>query len=136
MFISIKMTPFGRRIIAIADSPTLSSIIGIEVDKVIFKVIIFGSAISGAGGFFFGLDKALTPTSGFAAILVAMIATIVGGVGNILGAIAGALALGITGSLVQFYLPGEWNYTAIFTIFIIFVALREQGMLGIEYRTA
>jgi len=135
MLLSVKMTAFGRRIRAIADSQTLSAVIGIPVKKVIFMVFIFASAISGAGGFFFGLDKTIDPNSGLSAVLVAMIAAIIGGVGNIVGAIAGALALGIMGSFIQFYLPGEWKYTTIFVIFIIFVVVRKQGILGIEYRS-
>ncbi len=79
-------------------------------------------------------DKTIDPNSGMSAVLVAMIASIIGGVGNILGAIAGALVLGIIVSLIQFYLPGEWKYTTIFIIFIIFTSLRKQGILGIEYR--
>jgi len=134
--LSVRLTAFGRRIRAISDSETLSSVIGIPVQKVIFMVFIFASAISGAGGFFFGLDKTIDPNSGLSAILVAMIASIIGGVGNILGAIAGALALGLIGSFVQVYLPGEWKYTTIFIIFIIFMALRKQGILGIEYRSS
>ena len=133
--LSVRLTAFGRRIRAIADSQTLSAVVGIPVKKVIFMVFIFASALSGAGGFFFGLDKTIDPNSGMSAVLVAMIASIIGGVGNILGAIAGALVLGIMGSIVQFYLPGEWKYTTIFIIFIIFVAVRKQGILGIEYRS-
>lgn len=133
--LSVKLTTFGRRIRAIADSQILSTVIGIPVQKVIFMVFIFASAISGAGGFFFGLDKTIEPNTGLSAILVAMIASIIGGVGNILGAIAGSFALAIIGSLVQYYLPGEWKYTTIFVIFIIFMALRKQGILGTEYRS-
>jgi branched-chain amino acid transport system permease protein len=132
--LSVRLTAFGRRIRAIADSQTLSAVVGIPVKKVILMVFIFASALSGAGGFFFGLDKTVDPNSGLSAVLVAMIASIIGGVGNILGAIAGALVLGIMGSIVQFYLPGEWKYTTIFIIFIIFVAIKKQGILGIEYR--
>ncbi|MDP3112495.1 MAG: branched-chain amino acid ABC transporter permease [Thermodesulfovibrionales bacterium] len=133
--LSVRLTAFGRRIRAIADSQTLSAVVGIPVKKVIFMVFIFASALSGIGGFFFGLDKTIDPNSGMSAVLVAMIASIIGGVGNILGAIAGALVLGIMGSIVQFYLPGEWKYTTIFIIFIIFAAVRKQGILGIEYRS-
>ncbi len=133
--LSVKLTAFGRRIRAIADSQTLSTVIGIPVQKVIFMVFIFASAISGAGGFFFGLDKTIEPNTGLSVILVAMIASIIGGVGNILGAIAGAFALAIIGSLVQYYLPGEWKYTTIFVIFIIFMAFRKQGIIGTEYRS-
>jgi len=134
--LSVKLTAFGRKIRAISDSETLSTVIGIPVKKVILIVFIFASAISGAGGFFFGLDKTIDPNSGLSAILIAMIASIIGGVGNILGAVAGALTLGLIGSFVQAYLPGEWKYTTIFIIFIIFIGLRKQGIIGIEYRSS
>lgn len=133
--LSVKLTAFGRRIRAIADSQTLSTVIGIPVQRVILMVFIFASAISGAGGFFLGLDKTIDPNSGLSAILIAMIASIIGGVGNILGAIVGALALGIIGTLVQCYLPGEWKYTTIFIIFIVLMVCRKRGILGIEYRS-
>ena len=131
----VRLSAFGRRIRAISDSLVLSTVVGIPVQKTILKVFVLASAISGAGGFFFGLDRTIAPDDGMSAILVAMIASIIGGVGNILGAIAGALILGIIVTFVQYYLPGEWTYTTIFVIFILLMSFRKQGILGLEYRS-
>jgi branched-chain amino acid transport system permease protein len=131
----VKYTAFGRKIRAISDSPLLATVVGLPVHKIILKVFVIASFISGAGGFFFGLDRTISPNSGLYAILIAMIAAVIGGVGNISGAIAGALTMGIVGTFAQYYLPGEWKYTTIFVIFISLISLRKKGIIGIEYRS-
>ena len=133
---TLRLTSAGRRIRALANDPYLSTIVGVDTDRIILLVFMIGSGIAGAAAILISLDTDITPTMGFTALLMGVVAAIVGGVGNISGAIVGGLFVGLAQHLGVWKLPTEWQDAIVFAILIAFLLARPQGFLGKPMRRA
>lgn len=125
-----KFTKFGKVIKAVSDDEEVSKIVGIDTNKVIGKVFFIGSAIAGLAGILVGFDTGIEPTMGFSLLLKGVIASIIGGVGNIYGGVLGAFFLGLIENFGIWQISGEWKDAIAFTILIIFLLFRPHGFLG------
>ncbi|MBI2617914.1 branched-chain amino acid ABC transporter permease [Candidatus Kaiserbacteria bacterium] len=123
-------TMFGKAIRAISDDEEVARIVGIDTEKVIGRVFFIGSAIAGLAGILVGFDTGITPTMGFSLLLKGVIAAIVGGVGNVFGGVMGALLLGTVENFGIWYISGEWKDAIAFTLLIIFLIFRPQGIFN------
>jgi branched-chain amino acid transport system permease protein len=125
-----KFTKFGKVIKAVSDDEEVSKIVGIDTNKIIGKVFLIGSAIAGLAGILVGFDTGIEPTMGFSLLLKGVIASIIGGVGNIYGGVLGAFFLGLVENFGIWQISGEWKDAIAFTILIIFLLFRPHGFLG------
>jgi branched-chain amino acid transport system permease protein len=125
-----KFTKFGKVVKAVSDDEEVSKIVGIDTNKVIGKVFFIGSAIAGLAGILVGFDTGIEPTMGFSLLLKGVIASIIGGVGNIYGGVLGAFFLGLVENFGIWQISGEWKDAIAFTILIIFLLFRPHGFLG------
>jgi branched-chain amino acid transport system permease protein len=125
-----KFTKFGKVIKAVSDDEEVSKIVGIDTNKIIGKVFFIGSAIAGLAGILVGFDTGIEPTMGFSLLLKGVIASIIGGVGNIYGGVLGAFFLGLVENFGIWQISGEWKDAIAFTILIIFLLFRPHGFLG------
>jgi len=124
----LKKTFLGRAIRAIGDDEEVSKIIGINTAVIIALVFFIGAAIGGLGGILFGLDTGIEPLVGFKLLLKGVIASIIGGVGNVWGGIAGAFILGLVENFGIWKISAEWKDAIAFGLLIIFLIFRPSGI--------
>jgi len=125
----LKKTLFGKAILAVSDDEEVAKIVGINTNKVIGRVFFIGSAIAGLGGIMVGYDTGIEPTMGMSLLLKGVIAAIVGGIGNIYGAVLGAFLLGFVENFGIWKVSGEWKDAIAFALLIVFLLFRPQGIL-------
>jgi len=123
-------TKTGKAIIAVADDLYGASICGINPERVILFAFGIGSALAGMAGVLISLETNIEPTMGMNAILKGIVASIIGGVGSIPGALIGGLLLGIVENLGIWKIQAGWKDTIAFVVLILFLLLRPQGILG------
>ncbi len=130
LVVVLRYTKFGKAIKAVSDDPEVSEIVGIDTNKIISKVFFIGSAIAGLAGILVGFDTGIQPTMGFSLLLKGVIASIIGGVGNIYGGVLGAFLLGFIENFGIWKISGEWKDAISFGVLIIFLLFRPNGILG------
>ncbi len=128
----IQKTKFGKAIRAVADDPVGARVVGINSERIILSVFMIGSVLAGVAGILISLETNIDPTMGFNAILKGIIASIVGGIGSIPGALFGGLFLGLAENLGIWKIPAAWKDTIAFAILIIFLLIRPSGIMGIK----
>lgn len=126
----LKYTMFGKAIKAISDDEEVSKIVGINTDKIIGYVFFIGSAIAGLAGILVGFDTGIEPTMGLGLLLKGVIASIVGGIGNIYGGVLGAFLLGFVENFGIWKISGEWKDAIAFGLLIIFLIFRPRGIMN------
>lgn len=129
----VKATPVGRAIRAIAIDREAASLMGVGVDRVISVTFVFGSVMAALAGILYS-DRYgfVAATMGFVPALKALVAAVLGGVGNIPGAFLGGLLIGVTEETAAAYLPQGSAYRDViaFAVLIVILWFRPQGLLG------
>lgn len=127
----VEKTAFGASIRASALDRETATLVGIDVRKVIFFVFALGPGLGGMAGLMNGLYyRSISFNMGWNYGLKAFTATILGGIGNIPGAMIGGLLLGIIESLLAGYVSGAWKDVFVFIILIGTLIFRPTGILG------
>lgn len=130
LFLFIQNTKLGKAMRAVADDPIAASVVGINPEKIISLSFFIGSALAGAAGVLISLETNIEPTMGLNAILKGIIASIIGGIGSIPGALLGGLFLGLAENLGIYWIDAGWKDCIAFGILIIFLLFRPSGILG------
>ena len=130
LWLIVDKTKMGKAIRAVADDPIGASVSGIYPEKVILYAFGIGSAIAGMAGVLISLETNIEPTMGFNAILKGIIASIIGGIGSIPGAVLGGFFLGIVENLGIWKIQAGWKDTIAFAVLIVFLLLKPEGILG------
>jgi branched-subunit amino acid ABC-type transport system permease component len=125
----LKKTLFGKTVRAVSDDEEVSKIVGINTEWVIGWVFFIGSAIAGLSGILVGFDTGIQPTMGLNLLLKGVIASIVGGIGSVYGAVLGALLLGFVENFGIWKISGEWKDAIAFVLLILFLIFRPQGIV-------
>jgi branched-chain amino acid transport system permease protein len=126
----VRYTRYGKAIVACALDRDTARLMGINVDRMVSLTFIVGSALSGAGGIMMAIYyNATYPRMGFLPGLKAFSAAVLGGVGNIPGAILGGLLLGVAESLGAAYISSSYKDAIAFIILILVLLIRPQGIL-------
>lgn len=123
-------TQFGKAVRAISDDEEVARIIGINTNKIIGYVFFIGSAIAGLAGILVGFDVGIDPKMGSSLLFKGVIASIVGGVGNIYGGILGAFLLGFVENFGIWKIPSEWKDAIAFALLITFLIFRPRGIMN------
>lgn len=123
-------TEVGKVVRAISDDEEVAQIIGIDTNKIIGYIFFIGSAIAGLAGILVGFDVGIEPTMGLNLLLKGVIASIVGGVGNLYGGIMGAFLLGFVENFGIWKISGEWKDAIAFALLIIFLIFRPRGIMN------
>ena len=130
LMLFVRGTRYGKAIVACALDRDTARLMGINVDRMISLTFIVGSALSGAGGIMMAIYyNATYPGMGLLPGLKAFSAAILGGVGNIPGAILGGLLLGVAESLGAAYISSGYKDAIAFIILILVLLVRPQGIL-------
>lgn len=125
----LKKTMFGKAVLAVSDDEEVAEIVGIDANAIIGKVFFIGSAIAGLAGILIGFDTGLEPTMGMSLLLKGVIASIIGGVGNVYGGVLGSFLLGFAENFGIWKISGEWKDAIAFALLIIFLLWRPRGIL-------
>lgn len=128
--IILHKTQFGKIVRAISDDEEVARIIGINTNKIIGYIFFIGSAIAGLTGILVGFDVGIEPAMGLNLLLKGVIASIVGGVGNIYGGILGAFLLGFVENFGIWKISGEWKDAIAFSLLIVFLIFRPRGIMN------
>jgi branched-chain amino acid transport system permease protein len=124
-------TRTGKAMRAVSFDAEASSMMGIDVDRVIMVTFLLGSALAGAAGVMTGLIfQQLNPYMGFGAGLKAFTAAVIGGIGNIGGAVLGGLLIGVAETFTVGYLSSAFSDLIVFSVLIVFMLFRSTGIRG------
>jgi branched-chain amino acid transport system permease protein len=131
----VKYTPLGKAMRATAQNPTAAQLMGINVDRVIAFTFAIGGALAGIAAVVYGLyNNTVGYQMGFQTGLYAFTAAVLGGVGNIPGAVLGGVLIGLVRSLGSAYAGEQWSEALIFGILIVILIFRPNGILGTRTR--
>lgn len=127
----VMRTKIGRAMRAVSFSPTAAQIVGVPVNRIISMTFIIGSALAGAAGVLVGLNTPkVDPLMGIMAGLKAFVAAVLGGIGNVPGALIGGFFIGISESMVSGYLSSTYRDAFSFLLLIIILLVKPEGLLG------
>lgn len=132
LWLLIQKTKLGKAIRSVADDSLGARVVGINSERIILSSFAIGSVLAGAAGILISLETNIEPTMGFSAILKGIIASIIGGIGSIPGALFGGLFLGLAENLGIWKIQAGWKDTIAFVILIIFLLLRPGGIFGVK----
>ena len=131
LYFFVHHTRLGTAIRAAAIDQDAARLMGINVNRVIATVFVIGPALGAVGGLFIGLYYRQTYfTMGWSYGLNAFIAAIVGGIGNIPGAMFGGLLLGLFNVFAAGYVSSSWQDAITFALLIAILLVRPSGLLG------
>ena len=125
----LKYTSLGRAIRAIGDDEEVAKVVGINTTAVIAIVFFIGAVYAALAGVLNGHDTAIQPRMGLLLLLKGWIASVVGGIGNLQGAIVGGFALGLVEQFGIWDLAGEWRDVISFMLLILFLSFWPKGLL-------
>ena len=133
----VARTRFGKAMRATAQDPDAARLMGINVDTTIALTFVLGGLMAGAAGLIYALyQTTVWFFAGFTAGLIAFTAAVMGGIGNLKGAVLGGLIIGFIQQLSDNRIGAEWTPAIVFAYLVLIMVFRPQGLLGEETREA
>lgn len=127
----VRSTRLGKAMRATAQNPVAAQLMGIDINSVIAGTFAIGGALAGIASVVYGLYfNTVGYQMGFQNGVYAFTAAVLGGIGNIPGAVLGGLLIGLVRSLASRYAGEEWSEALIFAILILVLLFRPSGLLG------
>ena len=127
----VQSTKQGKAMRATAQDRDASAMMGINVDRTISFTFAIGGALAGAGGVIYALSVGTTYFQlGFRLGLFAFTAAVLGGIGNLNGAVLGGLLIGLVAAYNDGFGDARWTTSIIFSILILILVFRPSGLLG------
>jgi branched-chain amino acid transport system permease protein len=127
----VQRSKMGKAMRATAQDPEAARMMGVEVDRIIIIAFFLGSALAGAAGLIFGLYYNFTSfIIGFTAGLRAFTAAVLGGIGNVPGAMLGGVIIGLIEAMGGQFIATAWTDVIIFSILVLVLVFRPAGLLG------
>jgi branched-chain amino acid transport system permease protein len=127
----VQRSKMGKAMRATAQDAEAARMMGVEVDKVIITAFFLGSALAGAGGMIFGLYYNFTSfIIGFTAGLRAFTAAVLGGIGNVPGAMVGGVIIGLVEAYAGQFIAAAWADVIIFSILVLVLVFKPAGLFG------
>ena len=128
----VQRTWTGRAMRALSMNLDAAKLMGIDVNRTIRATFALGSGLAAAGGILFGLDQiTISPLMGVMTGLKAFVAAVLGGIGNIPGAVVGGLLIGLAEQLTAGYLSPDYRDAITFVILIAILLMKPEGLLGV-----
>ena len=133
----IAQSRLGRAMRATAQDPEAARLMGINVDTTISLTFLLGGIMAGAAGIIYALyQTTIWYFQGFQAGLIAFTAAVMGGIGNLKGAVLGGFIIGIIQQISDNRIGGEWTPAIVFSYLVLIMVFRPSGLLGEETREA
>ena len=131
LYLILTRTRLGKSLRAVADNITLAQIMGITIEKVSVTVWLLAAVFSAVGGILLAVDTNLEPLMGLTNLVKAFAAVLLGGAGNVWGALLGGLFIGIAENIgVAFISPGYKDFIS-FALIVLMLLFRPRGIFGI-----
>lgn len=130
LWLVLTRTRFGTVIRAVAANPASAPLVGINVDSVARFAFAIGGALAAAGGVVVSMYLTFSATMGVIFTMKALIVVIMGGVGNLMGALAAGLILGLVETLVASFIDPGLTLAATYLFFLAVLVVRPQGLFG------
>ncbi len=133
----ITKSRIGKAMRATAQDPEAARLMGINVDTTISVTFMLGGMMAGAAGLIYALyQTTIWFFQGFQAGLIAFTAAVMGGIGNLTGAVLGGLIIGCIQQMSDNRIGPEWTPAIVFAYLVLILVFRPQGLLGEETREA
>jgi branched-chain amino acid transport system permease protein len=133
----VGRTRMGKAMRATAQDPEAARLMGINVDTTISLTFLLGGMLAGAAGLVYALyETTIWYFQGFEAGLIAFTAAVMGGIGNLRGAVLGGLIIGCIQQLSDARIGPQWTPAIVFGYLVVIMVLRPRGLLGEETREA
>jgi branched-chain amino acid transport system permease protein len=127
----VNGTRLGRGIRAVAQDAETAQLMGVNVSRIILLTFLLGGILAGAAGALYGVFfETVRYNFGFIPGIKAFTAAVLGGIGNVRGALLGGLLLGVLESFGAAYLGGEWTDVFAFLMLVLVLMIRPTGLLG------
>jgi branched-chain amino acid transport system permease protein len=131
----VGATRYGKAMRATAQDPDAARLMGINVDRTISLTFLLGGLLAGAAGMIYALyNGTIQFNQGFTAGLIAFTAAVMGGIGNLKGAVVGGLIIGVIQSISDTNFGQVWTPAVVFAILILIMVFRPEGLFGEETR--
>lgn len=128
VWLLLEKSRMGKAMRATANNPDLAQVRGINTERVIVWTWVIGGALAAAGGVMYGLASQLRPEMGYFLLLPMFAGTILGGIGSPIGALVGALIIGMTQQLSAAFLDPTYGPGVSFLLMILVLIVRPQGI--------
>ena len=130
--IAINRTKFGRGIRAVAQDPTTATLMGVSRERVIMTTFLIGGLLAGAAALLYPLKlpQGIIYSGGFLLGIKAFSAAVLGGIGNLRGALLGGLILGVMENYGQALFGTQWRDVVAFVLLVLVLLIRPTGILG------
>ena len=126
----LQRTRMGKAMRAVADNPDLASSSGIDVQRVILLVWVFGGALAALGGVLLGLGEQVGWQMGFQLLLLMFAGITLGGLGTAYGALLGSFVIGVLVQVSTLWISSELKYVGALAVLALILLVRPQGILG------
>jgi branched-chain amino acid transport system permease protein len=137
MTMFIGRSRLGKAMRATAQDPEAARLMGINVDTTISLTFLLGGMLAGAAGLIYALyQTTIWYVQGFTAGLIAFTAAVMGGIGNIRGAVLGGLIIGFIQQMSDNRIGSAWTPAIVFGYLIVIMVFKPSGLLGEQTREA
>ena len=129
----IRRSRTGRGIRAVAQDPDTATLMGVNKEKIIITTFVIGGVLAGAAALFYvmKIPSGVQYNGGFILGIKAFAAAVLGGIGNVRGALLGGLLLGLIGNYGQILLgSAQWTDVVAFVVLVLVLLVRPEGILG------
>jgi branched-subunit amino acid ABC-type transport system permease component len=133
MWFLLTRTPVGRAMRAVADNPQLALVRGIDSERIIRWTWFIAGMLLAVGGVLIGMDRALEPPMGSNYLVGVFAAAILGGLGSPLGALVGAIVIGVVSELSTLVMPPNYRIGIPLAAIAFILMFRPQGLFGQPY---
>lgn len=130
VFAFLRFSRFGRAMRAVADNADLARLKGIDPGRIAALAVLLGAGLSGVGGVLLGFDTSIDPLTGYRVVLSVFAAAVLGGLGSVPGAVAGALLLGGAEEVALLGVPATYRTAIGFAAILLMLTFRPRGLLG------
>jgi branched-chain amino acid transport system permease protein len=130
LYVLLQRTRLGTAIRAVAASNSGAQLVGIDTRRIYAATFAIGTACAGAAGVLVAPLVTIEPTTGELFNIIAFVVVVLGGMGNVVGALVGGILVGLTEQLGAIYLPGQSPLLSVFIVFVLVLFLRPQGLFG------
>jgi branched-chain amino acid transport system permease protein len=135
LYVFVKYSRLGKAMRATAQNPMAARLMGIDVDRVIGWTFAIGGGLAGFAAVIYGLYiNTINYQIGYQNGLYAFTAAVLGGIGNVPGAVLGGLVIGLVRAFSDQYIGAQWQPAVLFGILILILVFRPSGLLGAHTR--
>lgn len=130
LFLVLQRTRLGTAIRAVAANNAGAQLVGIDTRRIYALTFAIGTACAGAAGTLVSPLVTVEPSTGALFNIVAFVVVVIGGMGNVVGALVGGFVIGLAEQLGTIFLPGQSPLLSVFIVFVLVLFFRPQGLFG------